>query len=171
MWFSAITAGIKFLLGNTAGIKDVAEVFFGNKKERDATAAANEYNEQIEIHKEQASGYSYAAVTRNWFDSAIDGINRLPRPAFAFLVLWLLVWPMFDPVQYAVSMKALSSVPEWVSTLITVVLVFFFGSRTIAKDIPSQAASRAESAKRLAELAPTTGEKNPVIDAWRGFTR
>ena len=170
---SGIMTLLRFLFGNAQSIKGVAEVFFGNKKERDAQSAANEHDEQIEIHREHAAGYSYAAPTRNWFDSLIDGINRLPRPIFAFLAIWLIVWACWSPAAFIVSMKALNQVPEWVSTFVTIVLIFFFGSRTIAKDIPEQVAAArklgAMNKKEAARSASTDDES--MMDQWRGFVK
>lgn len=169
---SAIAKLLSFLSGNASSIKDIAEVFFGNKKERDAQIAANEFNEQIEIHKEAAAGYSYASPARNWFDSLIDGINRLPRPLMAFLAIWFMVWPMMQPERYIESVKAMGQAPEWISTFVTIVVVFFFGSRTIAKDIPTQmSAKRAKAAIASGGTTSNSEESNPVIDQWRGYSK
>jgi hypothetical protein len=156
-------------------IKEVAEVFVGNKRERDATLAANEHDEQIELHKEQSAGYTYAVTNRTWFDVFIDGLNRLPRPVMTLGVIWLVVWAARDPGGFTVTMGALNSLPEWLSTILTVIIVFWFGSRTIAKDIPEQvAAARVrQTTKATSAQAPVakrnydTADDNDVIDAWR----
>ena len=170
-WFKWIWGAADWL----PKIKEIAEVFVGNKRERDATAAANEHDEQIELHKEQAAGYTYAVANRTWFDVFIDGLNRLPRPIMTLGVIWFIVWAAWKPAGFTETMQALGAMPEWMATIITVIIVFWFGSRTIAKDIPEQvAASRlqkttATSAKAqvAAKKAPDTADDNDVIDAWR----
>lgn len=167
MW-SAIAKLLSFLAGNANSIKDVAEVFFGNKKERDAQIAANEFNEQIEIHKEATAGYTYTAQNRNRFDSLVDAINRLPRPMMAFLAMWFMVWPMLQPERYIESVKAMGQAPEWISTFVTIVVVFFFGSRTLAKDLPSQMSGRKAAPAKSLKSTSSLEEENPVIAQWRG---
>ncbi len=38
---------------------------------------------------------------RTWWDSFIDGLNRLPRPAMALGVIAIFVWASVDPVGFA----------------------------------------------------------------------
>lgn len=52
---------------------------------------------ETNIHDEQKAALAAFAAEfrqlskRTWFDSLIDGINRLPRPTLAFLVIGMLV--------------------------------------------------------------------------------
>jgi hypothetical protein len=159
-------------------IKDIAEVFVGNKRERDATSAANEHDEQIELHKSQTAGYTYGVANRTWFDVAIDGLNRLPRPLMTIGIIWLMFWAGWQPESFKETMAALGAMPEWLATIITVIIVFWFGSRTIAKDIPEQvtanrlaksavAGAKAPATAPKVRAAVDTADDNDVIDAWR----
>ena len=49
---------------------------------------------------------------RSWFDTLIDGINRLPRPVMAGGTIGLFVYAMVDPVAFAARMQGLVLVPE-----------------------------------------------------------
>jgi holin (3TMs family) len=66
---------------------------------------------------------------RNWFDSLIDGLNRLPRPLMAFGILGLMAAAMSDPLWFAARMKGVALVPEPLWWLMGVIVSFYFGSR------------------------------------------
>jgi hypothetical protein len=62
-----------------------------------------------------------------WFDSLIDGYNRLPRPAFA-------TWAFGELVGWwNVDLSRIS--PEKMS-LIIVIVTFYFAGRALLKDLP-----------------------------------
>lgn len=168
MNWSILFGGLKTILPS---IKEVAEVFFGNKKERDQTTAKNDYDEQVELHKEQAAGYTHNAVNRNWFDSLVDGVNRLVRPLMTYGIIALFLWAGVDPARFTVTMAAMNTIPDMLWTIMAMILGFWFGSRVLAKDLPSQAsAARKELdatpsvARRPAKPEPNS---NPYIDDWK----
>ena len=147
-------------------IKDVAEVFVGNRKDRER----NEFDEQIAIHKEQGDTFTYQVANRTYFDGFIDGINRLPRPLMTLGIIYLVILAVRDPSGFSVAMKALETVPVWLSTIITIIIVFWFGSRAIAKDIPRQVqAAKLVSPSRKAVVSTASPEMtgNSVIDDWK----
>lgn len=149
-------------------LQKIFEIFFGNKASRDATAAANEHSEQIAVHQEQADGFSYKAVSRNWFDSLIDGINRLPRPLMTLGICYLVYWAGANPTHFSVAMEALGKVPTWMASVIAIIVTFWFGGRTLGNDIPRLLgkAQLAQPTQRVAQ-ASNQPTPNPSIEAWR----
>ena len=69
-----------------------------------------------------ARGHAYntAALTQfaaefggcGWFNRVLDGLNRLPRPAFALGAIALFVAAMFDPLWFGERMQGLVLVPD-----------------------------------------------------------
>lgn len=148
-------------------VKSLAEVFVGNRAQRDA----NEHTEQIELQRTEAAAYSYKATSRTWFDGVIDGLNRLPRPFMAFGVIGVLAWPAFDRAGFRATMEAYSAVPDWLATLATTIVVFYFGSRTIAKDIPRQLGGAKPPNTPAGTAAPSEAKPRGAAEVaadWKG---
>src|SRR5690606_37727351 len=87
-----------------------------------------------------------AKPSKTWFDSAVDGINRLVRPIVTFGVIAMLVWSVVDPATFTVSMQALQLVPEWLWGVWGTVLVFWFGNRAINEVMRNRAAPQVQKA-------------------------
>lgn len=88
--------------------------------------------EEEHAHKETmgAYGFEQPVQARNWFDSLINGLNRLPRPLFAFWVMWLLfVGPMWMYDEWNRAITALASLPDGVWNLVSIVIGFYFAGR------------------------------------------
>ncbi|MFV3131956.1 3TM-type holin [Niveispirillum sp. KHB5.9] len=68
---------------------------------------------------------------RTWWDSFIDGLNRLPRPAMALGVIGLFVWASADPVRFAASAQAWALIPDEMWIVLGAIITFFFGDRTL----------------------------------------
>ncbi|NBB97638.1 MAG: methionine synthase I [Alphaproteobacteria bacterium] len=105
------------------GVTKVAEVFRPNatralELEADAYAAA---------HASHLAEFQYAR--RGWFDTLVNGLNRLPRPMLALGTLALFVYAMADPDGFAQRMQALATVPEPLWWLLGAVVAFYFGAR------------------------------------------
>lgn len=104
--------------------------FFGSKEKRDDQAAS-----QTEKAQEQYAAEFQDRSNRTWFDSLVDGLNRLPRPlAFGYCAT-MLTWPLYDPEGFAKAMNAYILFPEWLVQLIFGVLGFYFGGRILTKDL------------------------------------
>lgn len=65
------------------------------------------------------------------FDSVIDGINRLPRPALALGTFGLFGYAMIDPAGFAVRMQALALMPDPLWMLAGAIVSFCFGAREL----------------------------------------
>lgn len=105
--------------------KDIIEAWRGSQKERDR----NQHDELIAIHAEQQAGMTIGKPGRTRFDVFIDGINRLPRPLITFGIIWLFIWAGISPDRFAVSMRALSTVPDPMWVILGCTLAFWFGGR------------------------------------------
>lgn len=101
---------------------DGLKVLFGSRQERDsqdADARAAIYSQFGQEFREN----------RNWFDSLVDGLNRLPRPLFAYGTMYLFGLCWVDPVTFAEGARNLVLVPKEMWIILGAIIVFFFGGR------------------------------------------
>jgi len=70
---------------------------------------------------------------RTWFDSLIDGINRLPRPTMAMGVIALFAYAPVNPGHFAEIMASYTLVPPWLAGTLTAVVGFYFTYRHLEK--------------------------------------
>lgn len=174
--------------GNT--VKEIAEVFRVN-----AEAADERGNTLDHAALQQFAAEFVARNQRTWWDSLIDGLNRLPRPLLTLGVFWVLVWTVVDPVMMAEVFTAWSLIPEYAWALIALVVTFFFGGRQQVKDLSfkrdvGQVMAQAQSVlgqrralRALDDPAPESGapdqpqpprpgaSANPALDAWMASRR
>lgn len=109
--------------GNRNVIADTAEVFVENKDK----AAERLVEMQGRAIEQLAAELKLPKTGR--FDSAVDGLNRLPRPALALGVLALFLSAMIDPLWFAARMQGLALAPEPLWWLLGVIVSFYFGAR------------------------------------------
>ncbi|MBN2630068.1 MAG: holin family protein [Rhodobacteraceae bacterium] len=105
-------------------------------------------------------GEEYGHPSMGWFDRAVNGLNRLPRPLLAFGTLGLFVYAMVDPVSFAQRMVGLNAVPEPLWWLLGAVVAFYFGARETYY-------FRNRNVTTPFAKGPGT-EPNPALDDWRG---
>jgi hypothetical protein len=149
-----------------AAVGGVAEVFAGNRAERDAAAEARLGNAVEQFGSEFATGGS----TR--FDGFVDGLNRLPRPMLAIGTLGLFAYAMAEPAGFSLRMQGLALVPEPLWWLLGAVVSFYFGARELHYQ-----RSRAAPPARLAAPAPlatapvaperSDPDFNAAVEEWR----
>jgi len=92
--------------------------------------AATQYHDEYT----QAMGQFSAEFrgSTNWFDSLIDGLNRLPRPIFVFLLVTYFILSFADPERFNVINQGLNTVPESMWTLMLIVIGFYFAARELS---------------------------------------
>ena len=114
-------------IGNA--VTKVAGVFTSNK-EADAqrAAAADDRDASLILGAQRQFAAEFHKPT-NWFDSVINGVNRLPRPAMALSALALLWFAFLDPIQFAAGMNGLRLVPVALWSIVAGVFAFYFGGR------------------------------------------
>ena len=109
-------------------------------------------------------GAEFVNASTNWFDTAVNGLNRLPRPMLAFGTIGLFVYAMVDPPRFADRMLGLNAVPEPLWWLLGAVVAFYFGARETHYFRNRPTAPAATTAP-----AASTGaaEDNPALADWR----
>lgn len=101
----------------------VAEVFAGNKAQREAQDAARFQA----VAAAQAAEFAQAPAGA--FHGFVDGLNRLPRPMLALGTLGLFVYAMVEPLGFGARMEGLQHVPEPLWWLLGAIVSFYFGAR------------------------------------------
>ncbi|WP_185804881.1 holin family protein [Pontivivens nitratireducens] len=151
----------------------VAEVFTINRTKQ----AAADHAEQIAALDQ--FGAEFAQSKRTWFDSIIDGVNRLPRPGMALATMGLFAYAMQDPLGFSLRMQGLALVPEPLWWLMGAVVSFYFGARElhhvrtrttpagqdVARVMATVEALENTQAKR--DDTQQQVEPNPVIAQWQ----
>lgn len=155
-------------------IRDTVEIFKPNA-ENEAQRTA-EY--QSAALAQFAAEYGH---TKNWFDSLIDGLNRLPRPMLAFGTIFLLVSALYDPVWFSERMTGLQLVPEQLWWLLGAIVTFYFGARETTKDRESnninadRVRTVVDSIREINDInegsPPASTSDNPALDDWERSTK
>ncbi len=109
--------------GGRNAIKETAEVFVENAE----AAATREQALRAAVLAQFAAEFD--RPRKGLFDRAIDGINRLPRPALAMGTLGLFVSAMVAPIWFAERMQGIALVPEPLWWLLGAIISFYFGAR------------------------------------------
>lgn len=139
-------------LGSAA--KGVAEVFVPSATRR------MELSAEAQMAALQQLGDEYGHPALGWFDRAVNGLNRLPRPLLAFGTLGLFVYAMVDPEAFARRMVGLNAVPEPLWWLLGAIVAFYFGAREThyfrSRTVVSPFGTPGSSA-----------EMNPALEDWR----
>lgn len=114
-----------------SGGKDLAQVFKENKE--------NKGQRKFEIEKaiisqdmaslQQFSSEFHQRKNRSWWDSFIDGLNRLPRPLISIAVLSFFVIAPLYPQKFLEIAKAYELMPPGYWGLLSVIISFYFGGR------------------------------------------
>ena len=118
-WIKAIGS---FLTGGSKMADKAAEMIdesINTSEERTATDQADLKDARIT---------PVAPSHNTWFDALVDGVNRLPRPAFA-------IWAFGELVGWW--NVAIASVSSEKMQLIILIITFYFGGRAILKDLPA----------------------------------
>lgn len=136
-------------------LRDTAEVFRENAEAGAGRAQA------LQLAALRQFGAEFVQPRRGLFDRAVDGLNRLPRPALAFGTLGLFVAAMTDPEWFAARMQGVALVPDPLWWLMGAIVLFYFGARHQAKG----QAFQEQMLRNLASLpVPPMPEPEPVAE-------
>jgi len=111
--------------------KEVAEVFVENKENR----GKRSHKEKLaDITRDMASLQQFSAEfharqNRTWWDSFIDGLNRLPRPLITIAILSFFILAPLDPIKFLEIAKAYELMPSGYWALLSIIVGFYFGGR------------------------------------------
>lgn len=108
-------------LGN--GVSGVVETFSGSQKDRDSQDSNSFISGMAQYSKEFIQG------KRTWFDSAMDGFNRTPRPAIVSMVIYYFSLSYIDPIEFQKINLCLDTVPEKMWFVLSGIMAFYFHSR------------------------------------------
>jgi len=104
-------------------IADTAEVF------RENAEAGAERETLVTQQVLQQFGNEFGLKRRGLFDTLMDAINRIPRPAMALGTLGLFISAMVDPIWFSQRMQGIALVPEPLWWLLGAIVSFYFGAR------------------------------------------
>ena len=116
--------------GILGGVNKIAKTFFGSKESREVAG----HHEHMAFLQGIANDM-IPRSNRTWWDSLVDGINRLIRPGFTLGVGYMFWYCINDPVGFSMSVQALSLMPEQGWWIMFAVISFWFGGKFIGKDM------------------------------------
>lgn len=154
--------------GVGSAVESVAEVFTVNKtkaelaQRRQAMASLEQY------------GAEFTHANTSWFDSFINGVNRLPRPTLAIGTIGLFVFAMANPEEFAGRMQGLAYIPDPLWWLLGAVVSFYFGARELHYSregprpiiLPSPPQQASTSSKSIALPDVADVEDNLALAEW-----
>ncbi|MEJ2641670.1 MAG: 3TM-type holin [Desulfosarcinaceae bacterium] len=113
------------------GGKGVAEVFVENKENK---GLRRHEETMADIGRDMASLSQFSEEfhrrkNRTWWDSFVDGLNRLPRPLLTIGVLSFFVLAPLNPTKFLEIAKAYELMPAGYWALVSVIIGFYFGGR------------------------------------------
>jgi hypothetical protein len=165
-WWSALT-------GLFRPAKELIEVFKPNAE----MAAVRGHEETMALSEQdmaslqQFAAEFHARERRTWWDSLVDGLNRLPRPLITLGILAFFVLAPFEPVRFLEIAKVYQLMPDGFWALLSVIVAFYFGGRMQLKrqDMAVKGGAlmvaQAIVARRQAERAAETGMAAPCAAA------
>jgi hypothetical protein len=123
-WLSLIT-------GLFRPAKELVEVFKPNA-EKEAERGHVErmaLSEQDMASLAQFAAEFHARTGATWWDSFVDGLNRLPRPLITLGVLAFFIIAPLQPVRFLEIAQAYQMMPDGFWALLGVIIAFYFGGR------------------------------------------
>lgn len=140
-------------IGNA--VSAVVGTIWGNKSEKDAAI----HKETMAVHDEHMAVLAQFAAEfagrppTTWWDSFVDGLNRLPRPMITFSIIGIFVWAFYDPMGFIEYMGAMEVVPDELWLMWLTIIAFWFGGRLVSQDLrkPKVTKEHLERAKAVFE--------------------
>lgn len=84
-----------------------------------------------------------------WFDSLMDGINRLPRPIMALGVIGMFTYAFIDPIGFSSKMQAITLIPDPLWQILMGITGFYFVLRHFDKGRAAKVADVGQVAKNI----------------------
>lgn len=135
---------------------NVAEIFTPNATRR------MELDEEAYARAITQAQAEFAQVPGNWWDSLMNGLNRLPRPLLTLSTIGLFGYAMVDPPGFSLRMEGLALVPEPLWWLMGAIVSFYFGAREA-----HYFRHRTWTRTKVRASAETGADPTPADDGWR----
>jgi hypothetical protein len=158
------------ILGNNGAVITAA----GNAVQGVAEVLTPSATRRLELSAEaqmgalNAMGAEFSSAGSSWFDSLVNGLNRLPRPLLALGTVGLFAYAMIDPWAFSQRMVGLNAVPEPLWWLLGAVVAFYFGARETHYFRETRNAAGRVVIPQIAENPAKTGADNPALAEWQG---
>lgn len=124
---------------------------FGNRQDRDRQF----HDQSMASHQQFAAEFTAYREGRTWWDSLVDGLNRLPRPVMVSLVIAYFMTSWLDPILFSEINVGLAAVPEPMWVLLGTIVGFYFAAREMSHWRKSSDFKRAAEAARLIKTGRT----------------
>ncbi len=133
-------------IGNA--VSNIVGTIWGDKSEKDAAI----HDEHMAVLAQFAAEFAGRPPT-TWWDSFVDGLNRLPRPVITFSIIGIFVWAFYDPMGFVEYMGAMEVVPDELWLMWLTIIAFWFGGRLVSQDLrkPKITKEHLERAKAVFE--------------------
>lgn len=163
--FKAILSAIPGLGPLLAGGTAIVEAIAGNRAARDAAG----HETDMATHAQFAAEFRQIKG-RTWWDSLIDGLNRLPRPVIVGMVIAYFMTAWADPIEFQIINTSLGAVPENMWLIAGVIIAFYFTVREIQKGRETKrmaltAEAFDEQQRRISELRAQQHVESGAYDA------
>jgi hypothetical protein len=155
-----IVSGAVQGIGNA--VSGVAKVLVGDKSARET------YRSQENMATYGQFAAEFQVQNRTWFDSLIDGLNRLPRPVIVAMVICYFMSSFMNPLTFQQINEGLDTVPENMWIIAGSIVSFYFVAREFQKSRDKKMAlSKAEFEERMRrhdELEKRKRDREPVME-------
>lgn len=133
-WLSSAWSAVTGLFSGSSSGKSTVETvadIVDNYKPGEVTQHKMQLEDLKAGDESQSSARSFQAqkMGTSWFDTLIDGLNRLPRPLFA-------LWAFGELTGIIPVPPGLNTMHPIVLNIIWTIIGFYFGVRTISQDLP-----------------------------------
>lgn len=160
IWSTIFGSGIKPVAD---AAKSVVEVFKPNAEktaERTANYDLAALDTAASITREELRSLT---PPTNWFDSAVNGAVRLMRPTCFALIMYPVVLAVRDPEAATVVFAALTNIPPWYATLVSIVVGGLWGAREWQKsrDSKHQLAHAKEALEHIRQVRAMAAASKP----------
>lgn len=126
--FGKVVASSVEGLGNA--VSNVVGTIWGSRGEKDAAI----HDEQMAVLAQFAAEFA-GRPPKTWWDSFVDGLNRLPRPTITFSIIGVFLWAFYDPAGFVGYMAAMEVVPDELWLMWLTIVAFWFGGRLVSQDL------------------------------------
>jgi hypothetical protein len=150
---------ISDILGLGGAVKEVAEVFVPNKTK----SAEYDHLEHKSALEQFAAEFKQSG---GWFDSFVNGLNRLPRPILALGTVGLFGFSMIDPIAFSKRMVGLDTVPRELWWLLGAIVSFYFGARELHYVRSATMLAQPVPTQPVLDAQITPSDNNPVVANW-----